>query len=389
MKTRSIAKKTFVTLFLSTSNVHLLKDVGMIPFCMYRDYGYDSTLVCFRNGEEYPSLEDEVKGLKIRFLEQEKGYAFGKFSKKALAYLRKNARKIDVLNLYHNTKETLLYAFVYKLFNPAGIVYIKLDIEINAFDAQKTQKVHKFRMWGYRWFFKHIAAIVSCELPSAEAYLRASIPSLKDKLVLLPNGIDDIFIRDKKISLLPFGKKENLLITVGRIGAPEKNNEMLLHAVERIALGSWKVVFIGPVTAGFRAEYARVIARHPHLKEQIILTGNVTGKEELYGWYNRAKVFCLTSDYEGFPLVFTEALYFGNYIVTTDVAPASYITDSQRLGRIVKTEEELVCVLQDIINGTLDIPAFYDAILHYSQKFRWKSNLKIIDERIRALTCRK
>jgi hypothetical protein len=60
---------TFVTLFPGATNIHLTKDVGMIPFIMHKYYGYDSTLVCYKN-DEYDYLETEVKGLKIDFLEK-------------------------------------------------------------------------------------------------------------------------------------------------------------------------------------------------------------------------------------------------------------------------------------------------------------------------------
>ena len=58
----------FVTLFLRMKNVHLLKDVGMIPYILHRDYGVDSTMVSMKNEEKYPFLNKEVSGLKMRFL---------------------------------------------------------------------------------------------------------------------------------------------------------------------------------------------------------------------------------------------------------------------------------------------------------------------------------
>ena len=39
----------FVTLFLPTENFHLTKDVGMIPYIMYKYYGYNSTIVSYDN----------------------------------------------------------------------------------------------------------------------------------------------------------------------------------------------------------------------------------------------------------------------------------------------------------------------------------------------------
>lgn len=376
-------KKRFVTLFPPACNVHLLKDVGMIPFCMYRDYGYDATLVCFPNEENYPALEKETKGLKINFLKQDKEYTFGRISLKVLNYLEEHAKEIDILNLYHNTTETLVYGLFYKMFNPKGILYLKLDINIERFDAQKTQWIHPLRMLGYRGYFKYIADLVSAELPSSKQYLLQHIPSLQDKLLLITNGTDDKAIRESGISVLPAREKENLIIAVGRIGAREKNHEMLLQAVAQAGLKDWQVALIGPVEEPFRIWTEEFISRHPHLKGKITLTGNISDRRELYKWYNRAKVFCLTSKYESFGLVFTEALYFGNYIVTTPVMSSDYITDSARLGSVVHTEKELAETLGRITDGTMDIAPFYDAVVEYSEKFRWTTILGELDEAIR------
>lgn len=376
------SRKTFVTLFPPAQNVHLLKDVGMIPFCMYRDYGYDATLVCFPNEENYPALEEEVKGLKISFLKEDREYRLGKVSLKVLNYIEEHAKEIDVLNLYHNTTETLLYGLFYKMFHPKGILYIKLDINIERFDAQTTQWIHPLRMLGYKWYFRHIADVVSAELPDSRQYLLDRLPSLKDKLLLVPNGTDDKAIADNGITVRPFEEKENLIIAVGRIGAVEKNHEMLLRAAARVDLKDWKIALIGPVDEKFGKWAEQFLTDNAPLKDKVVFTGNISNRKELYGWYNRAKAFCLTSLYESFGLVFTEALYFGNYIITTNVLPSKYITDSGRLGTIVHSEEELTETLRQLTGGTLDIASVYDPVVEYSAKFRWSTILEVLNEAI-------
>lgn len=376
--------KTFVTIFPLSSNVHLLKDVGMVPYIMHRDYGYDSTLVCFKNETAYPAIEKEVKGLKIHFLKKEKNYAFGKISFTVLRYLIKHARQIDVLNLYHNTTETLLYGLLYRLCNPKGLLYLKLDINIVQFDSQKKEKIHRLRMWGYSLFFRYIAGIVSCELPESFDYVLNAFPVLKHKIVLVTNGIDDVSIECLQPRILP-ENKENIVLTVGRIGASEKNNEMLLNALQQIELSNWKIVFAGPVEQSFEAVIEDFFQRNPQLREKVIFTGNITDRNELYSWYNRSKVFCLTSRFESFGIVLVEALYFGNYIISTPIASIDYITDNGRLGQIVQGEEKLLQVLRHIVSGALDPTLYYDSIVDYSTRFRWRDNLLVLDWKIKEL----
>ena len=57
----------FLTIFPNAENVHLIKDVGMIPYTLHREYGYDSTIASYKNGV-YPYYETEVKGITQVFI---------------------------------------------------------------------------------------------------------------------------------------------------------------------------------------------------------------------------------------------------------------------------------------------------------------------------------
>lgn len=376
--------KQFVTLFPAAENVHLLKDVGIIPYIMHRDYGYDSTLVCFNNSATYSALAHEVKGLKIEFLAPE-SYQFGKVSRHVLSYLRNNAKQIDILNLYHHTAESMIYALVYRLFNPRGVVYIKLDISIQKFDRQRKQLIHPLRIAGYNLFFKYVTQLVSCEIPTAKVYLEKVLPALRKKLILLTNGIDTVPLEQTCMHRKTFQEKENILLTVGRIGAPEKNHELLLQSLTQVDLKDWHVVFVGPIEPAFAAYLTTYFDQNPHLKERIIFTGNISNRAELYSWYNRAKLFCLTSRFESFGIVLAEALYFGNYILSTGVESIQYITDNERLGKVVNTAEELATAINNIITGKNDIATYFDAIVAHSAQFNWSHNLQIVDKRIQQI----
>lgn len=373
-------KKTFVTFFPSLENVHLRKDVGMLPFIMFRDYGYDATVVAFQHDTAYPALESEVRGLRLKFLGSGKKYNSGKLSFRVLSYLWKQAKDIDVLNLYHKTIETLIYGLIYKMRNRRGVAYVKLDMNTNR--QRSRTAFHKKIFDGL--FFSLFPGCISCESESAFYYLLSVFPSLRTKLFVIPNGIDDVKIRNEKVNVRPFAEKENLIITVGRIGAPEKNNELLLRVASEIDLKDWKVAFIGPVEASFAESFSAIIREKPYLSDKILLVGSITDHKTLYSWYNRSKVYCLTSLWEAFPLVVPEALYFGNYIITTEIAAAKDITHDGKTGCIINSQEELAVRLQAVIDETFLISDCYDSILEYSKKFRWKDNLEALEDRVNA-----
>lgn len=71
---------------------------------------------------------------------------------------------------------------------------------------------------------------------------------IKLKLVLMPNGFDEETLKTLSIVEKDFGHKENIMITVGRLGTYQKNTEMLLNALDLMELRDWKVYLIGSIS---------------------------------------------------------------------------------------------------------------------------------------------
>jgi glycosyltransferase involved in cell wall biosynthesis len=300
---------------------------------------------------------------------------------KVVRYIWKNSPQIDILNLYHTTKETLLYGLLYKLRNPSGILYIKSDINIERFKKSMIYLKKK----GVSIFFDKIASLVSSELDSSINYLLSEYPVLEKKLFKLTNGIDDVFIKEKEINKYSFSQKENLIITVGRIGAPEKNHELLLNILPKIDLKDWSVAFIGPIEPDFQIKIDAFYLTNPTLKNKVRFIGEIATKENLYDWYNRAKIFCLTSKWESFGIVLVEALYFGNYIITTDISSAKTITNNGKIGSIIMHEHDLIEELTNIINGEKNIAVYYNEILNHSENFSWRNLVKKLHYKLNSI----
>ena len=47
----STQKIRFTTMFPRIENIHLVKDVGMIPYAMKKYYNFDSSIVIYKNKE--------------------------------------------------------------------------------------------------------------------------------------------------------------------------------------------------------------------------------------------------------------------------------------------------------------------------------------------------
>ena len=376
-------KKTFVTLFPAAENVHLTKDVGIIPYIMGRDYGYEASLVCFTNGE-YPTYKYLRPFLNLTLLGRNRKYIITRPSFRMIRYLYRNAKKIDVLNLYHLTYETILYGIIYRLFHKKGRVYLKLDMDSDAFMRRK-RKYSISRLFLFDFLLGKTTDIVSYEVSKAERVLQTELPALREKIIHIPNGIDDGSEFVKNIPRIPFARKEDLIISVGRIGSYQKNNQMLLEALLRVDLKRWKVVFIGPIAESFQQYISDFFEKNPAYKESIFFTGSIENRIALYDWYNRAKVFCLTSRSESFGIVFPEALFYGDFIITTDVYSSKEIVPSDEVGWIVDSDTDLSNRIQQIIDGKIDIGSTYEDRITHSLMFRWTHILSHLHERIELL----
>jgi len=369
--------KNFVTIFEKCENIHLIKDVGQIPFLMHQYFGFNSKIVSYKNSDNYDYLNREVKGLRFKFIPKIK---LGRYSLSILWYLFFNAKEIDVLHLFHHREKTYLNFLMYKWRNPKGIAFLKSDIGLNtlkehySFFSQIKRK-YALRKWLLTKALSKID-IISIESEEGVKIIREKYRKYQEKFLLMPNGIN-IEGMHKLVPLKAFDDKENIILTVGRIGAKEKNNELLLSSIEKLELDDYKVVFIGAIEMGFQEKIDDFYKRNPQLLQKVIFTGAIYDRKELYGWYAKSKIFCLTSIEESFGFVLIEAMAYQNYIVTTPVSSAKEISLSGTLGSIVSSEDELVKTLTYLMKNDILLKEKSKAILeHVKDKFSWKENLQ-------------
>lgn len=102
--------------------------------------------------------------------------------------------------------------------------------------------------------------------------------------------------------------------------------------------------------------------KNPEKREQIYFVGEIKDKEELWGWYNKSKVFVLTSRWESYGLALNEAKRFKNYIISTRVGAAEDIIDKEKYGLFIGQEDNvnLANILSQIINKEINIDVYQD-----------------------------
>lgn len=344
-------KKELTLLFLTIEEQLLGKDVFLVPYYLGKVYNLNVKIV-FLETETNHNIPSEYRGVKLHRIKP------GKFHKETafINYLFGNAKSIDNLMLFHLNYISTFLGIIYKLLNPKGYLYVKADgLGFLRPDTRNSKTIlHKLIIPLYSKFLRSIDLLSVETLSTYELCMQNNLygVNLKDKIKMMINGFDNDLFRSYNIKKKTYEEKEDVMITVARLGVYEKNNEILLEASKNINFKKWQLVFIGPLTKDFEKKVELFFLKHPSLSQKIIFTGMVTDKKELWDFYNKSKVFVLTSRIEGFAIVYPEALYFNNYIVTTEVGGAK---ETLKIGNgtiIAQNNSiELANVLQEVIDG--------------------------------------
>lgn len=373
------ADKNLTLIFKHFEQEHLGKDVFLVPYYLGKQLHYQVTIV-YPQTATNAHFPEMIHGVKLVPLRMCKGIPLVRTWRFYL-YLLRHARCINLFMRFHYSIHTRLMVVIYKLLNSGGKAYVKLDIgSLSIEKAHHTKSCLLRRMMVVavsKCFIKSVDR-VSCETAQAYQLLQGS-PLEKfrfgDKLVLMPNGFDEELLKSYKLKERTFTEKENLIITVGRLGTSPKNTKMFLRALECIDLGEWTVCLIGPIEKSFQPHIDTFFERHPEKRNKIIFTGPIYDKKELWEYYNRAKVFVLTSSWESYGLVLNEAKRFRNYLVSTPVGAFADLTDGDKYGRSIPIDDDLALsrVLSDIVQNKINIDVYQDFDTSY---LSWENMLK-------------
>ena len=168
-----------------------------------------------------------------------------------------------------------------------------------------------FNKLSFRWSDK-IIAITPWEIPFIIKY-----GGNKEKIVTIPNGVDNIFF--KKVKVNNFKKqlniKEQLVLFFGRLNATKGPDKFVLAAKEILKENKKiKFLIIGPDEGMLNK--VKELSKD---EKNIIILGPERNKEKLPEIYQSADVYVMPSFREGMPLTLLEAYASGLPIVASPV----------------------------------------------------------------------
>lgn len=296
------------------NNYELIKDIGAVPYLFYKNKGCKVYMVGIDKDDIY-SFESYVQGEELVRLND---YSL----ESKINWLNEYGKDIDCLMLFGTYRNNMIVADKFKELKPDGVIYLALDA--SAFWINNIPRHEK----DVDEFYEKCDIIGTSTVP-----LQAFI-SKKWKMDVrvvrcgyYPFGLTEM--------MTPvYGKKKNVILTVGRVGTQHKRTDILLQAFAQAYSGisDWELRIVGPVENDFYGYIDEFMQENPYLEDSITFVGEIEDKERLHREFLDSKVFILSSEQEGFPNVIPEAMSAGCAILVTDLDNSDEMIDYGNCG---------------------------------------------------------
>lgn len=294
------------------ANAQILKDTCLVPCLLQKYYGYEATIAAYSIDEDF--LHRHFPACKFICIKNS-----GNFNSDALTFIMNNAGEFDIFFMFGPYECYCEMASRYKEHNPGGKIYLKLDM--NRYWLSRLIPAPYFR-----------TLLESCDLVSIESagLHRLINQELPFDFELIPNGYYETFATNP----VSYSEKENIVLTVGRLGISAKQTDIMLKAFLEADLPGWQLRLVGGIAEEFKP-LLKTFQEHPKFSQAVVFTGPIYDRQKLEQEYRRAKIFCMTSIVEAYAHVFAEAAKNGCYIISTDVEGASDVTDDGKYGLVL------------------------------------------------------
>ena len=217
-------------------------------------------------------------------------------------------------------------------------------------DKEKTKDF--FRQKKYNKFKKII--FVSNE--GKESFI-SLFPEMKEKTIVCNNLIDNKKIEELANEKIELEKDEIItFLNVGRHDERQKRLSKLVEVAAKLKQEQYKfkILFVGD---GQDTEKYKKMVQEKDLQEYIIFLGR---KQNPYPYFKISDCVILTSDYEGYPVVFLESMILNKPIITTKVS--DYEEIEGKYGYTTTKEiEDIYDKMKQFIENGFQIKEKFDA----------------------------
>lgn len=215
--------------------------------------------------------------------------------------------------------------------------------------------------------FKHII-FVSNE--SRKSFLEL-YPNLKEKCLVFNNFINIKKIRSLSLEKINYKKKDNTInfVFVGRLDDKSKKLGRALNVIKSIPYTNLLIVGDGVDRKKYEEEVKQL-----NIEDRVTFIGK---KKNPYPYMKKADYIILTSDYEGFPVIYLEALALNKKVIGTISVSNDSLNMQDYIYIVPKDQDKMIKEVRKILNSK-SLPPKVD--LDTIQKNRMKQLEKLFDE---------
>lgn len=262
-------------------------------------------------------------------------------------------------------------SFVARTASKNSVLWCHMDY-LGQFENNKKKVKEFFNEKKYKQFKK----MIFVSEKSKDTFLEV-FPKMKDKVEHINNFINDEEIKLKAAEKIDLNFEKDLegviFINIGRHDENQKKLTRLIKVAENLKKQNLKFTILLVGDGEYTNEYKKLVEKYK-LKNNIIFLGK---KKNPYPYLKLSDCLVLTSDYEGSPVVFTEAMVLNKPIITTNVAGSEQINNN--FGYIANMDAtDITEKMKNVILNGYKIKNKFDAP-KYNDEIKNKIN-KIIGE---------
>ncbi len=234
------------------------------------------------------------------------------------------------------------------------IGYMQVDYTLAGFDA----KIDLFA-------FERLDQIVNVLKPTNETMIQR-FPSLKNRCVYCPHVLNPVDLKKKENEDVSTYEKSSFdIVTIARLDIYHKGLDRLVRVVDALNQKGYAFQWY-LIGEGKDRPFIEEMIRERNITN-LHLLGN---QKNPYPYLKKSDVFVLLSNYEGKPMVVTEALYLNHPVIVTDYDAASEQVSHGVDGFIVdkNDEEQIVDLLAQLIEDPSQLKVLQDNLMQETKE---------------------
>lgn len=271
--------------------------------------GNNIEVICLKYNDIFYKLNDNIK---VTFAKKEIRH---NFICKGILWLRKHIKESDT---------EMVIAFTEGVYCFTILALMGTGIPIISSERNEPSRMSTTRKFLRKLLLPHTDWLV-VQTQKIKNYFPEKI---KQKTSIIFNPVNENVFKLKE------SKKEDIIISVARL-YPQKNQKLMIDAFARIAndFPTYKLVIYGegPLRTILEKQIDKL-----NMQERILLPGR---DKDVIAKIIKAKIFCLSSDYEGMSNSMVEAVCIGMPIISTKVSGTEELVTENENGILVECND--------------------------------------------------